>query len=59
VDLDCGLVRRVRERGMHGLGQTLKSFRDSKLAFPPYGGGRSEFLDQLGPLKLPGRPGRE
>jgi predicted amidohydrolase len=59
VELDCGHVRRVRERGMHGLGQTLKSFRDSELRFPPYGGSRSEHLDRLGPLKLPGSPRRD
>jgi deaminated glutathione amidase len=55
VDLDIGQVRRVRERGMHGLGQTLKSFRDSRLTFAPYSGGRSESLDRLGPLGVPQR----
>jgi len=36
------------ERGMHGLGQTLKSFRDSTLRYPQYGLDRSPCLDQLG-----------
>jgi predicted amidohydrolase len=58
VELDLGHVRRVRERGMHGLGQTLKSFRDSTLRYPQYGLDRSPCLDQLGPLCLPKPPDR-
>ena len=53
VELDLGHVRRVRERGWHGLGQTLKSFRDGPKTFPPYAGGRSAALDALGPLVKP------
>lgn len=54
VELDLGYLRRVRERGWHGLGQTLKSFRDGPRSFPPYEGGRSAALDALGPLATPG-----
>jgi len=57
LDLDLGHVRRVRERGWHGLGQTLKSFRDGPRSFPPYDGSRSAALDALGPLLKPGRSG--
>ena len=52
-ELDLDYLRRVRERGWHGLGQPLKSFRDSKVAFPPYQpGARSAVLDALGPVQL-------
>lgn len=54
VDLDFAKTRRVRERGMHGLVQTLKSFRDAATTYPCYqqgaGGGA---LDELGPLEVP------
>ena len=54
VELDLAYVARVRERGWQGLGQPLKSFRDSKVVFPPYQpGARSSFLDVLGPLTKP------
>lgn len=50
--LDLEDVREVRRRGWHGLGQTLKSFRDSSVEFPPYHEGyASEALRELGPLK--------
>ncbi|MCR6659536.1 MAG: carbon-nitrogen hydrolase family protein [Asticcacaulis sp.] len=54
-ELDMEHVRRVRERGWHGLGQPLKSFRDSDIRFPPYEGNRSipEALMALGPLEKP------
>ncbi|MBN7796337.1 carbon-nitrogen hydrolase family protein [Parahaliea mediterranea] len=57
VEVDLGLVRRVRERGVHGLGQPLKSFRDSTVAFPAYApGARAEGpLAQLGELATPNR----
>jgi predicted amidohydrolase len=59
VELDLGLVRRSRERGLLGLGQVLKSFRDSEVRFPPYveARGSSAALEALGPLTLPGRAG--
>ncbi len=34
IDVDFEKVRRDRERGWHGLGQVMKSFRDSKVSFP-------------------------
>ena len=37
--LDLDYVRDVRANGWHGLGQPLKSFRDSKVQFPPYAEG--------------------
>ena len=57
VEFDFQHVRRVRERGLHGLGQTLKSFRDRPLQFPVYqpGAGGGAF-DELGPLEVPQRP---
>lgn len=55
VEVDMNHVRRVREQGMHGLGQILKSFRDSKVKFPPYieGHDKSAVLTKLGKLKMP------
>ena len=34
VDVDFEKVRRDRENGWHGLGQVMKSFRDTKVKFP-------------------------
>jgi hypothetical protein len=54
LELDLDVVARVRERGWHGLGQTLKSFRDNEVAFPPYAAGAtSQALDALGALEKP------
>ena len=59
LELDFDNVARARERGWHGLGQALKSFRDSAVSFPPYApGARSAALDKLGPLELPGSGNR-
>lgn len=56
--LDLDYLREVRESGWHGLGQPLKSFRDSAVRFPPYAEGyRSEALDALGPLQPRARRG--
>jgi predicted amidohydrolase len=57
VEMDFSHVRRVRERGLHGLCQTLKSFRDHPVVFPPY---RKALADpgafaELGPLEVPPR----
>lgn len=56
-EVDFAHVRRCRERGWHGLGQPLKSFRDHPVVFPAYGAAcaPSAALDALGPLRLPGR----
>ncbi len=55
ADLDIGHVHATRRRGWHGLTQTLKSFRDSKVRFPPYleGHNQSDALRALGPLAMP------
>jgi len=57
VELDFHHVRRVRERGLHGSCQILKSFRDRVVQFPLYreGAGGGAF-DELGPLELPKTP---
>lgn len=56
IELDLDVVRRQRERGLLGLGQPLKSFRDSQVRFPVYGEGFDRrYLDGLGPLEKPGR----
>ncbi len=56
VEMDFNHVRRVRERGLHGLGQTLKSFRDAGISYPVYqeGAGSGAFAD-LGALEIPGK----
>ena len=60
LELDLDMVRRQRERGLLGLGQPLKSFRDCKVDFPVYDRGRGDrgYLDGLGPLAKPGRATR-
>ncbi len=57
VEVDFDLVRRERERGIMGLGQPLKSFRDTQMAFPVYDKENwdSSYLDSLGPLDKPNR----
>jgi predicted amidohydrolase len=57
AEMDFTHVRRVRERGMLGLCQTLKSFRDHKVEFPPYVNAQADsgHLGQLGPLQVPPR----
>lgn len=54
VELDFNHVRRVRERGLHGLGQTLKSFRDAGINYPVYqhGAGPGAYAE-LGALEMP------
>lgn len=55
-EMDFNHVRRVRERGLHGLGQPLKSFRDARVTYPVYQkeAGAGAFAD-LGALKIPGK----
>jgi len=55
VEVDMDLLKRVRERGTMGLGQVLKSFRDSKMEFPAYARGKrhSQPLASLGELVMP------
>lgn len=52
LELDLDTVDNVRRHGWHGLGQVLKSFRDHRIAFPPYQpGASSPALEALGPLE--------
>ena len=55
VELDFEYVRRVRRRGWQGLGQTLKSFRDSRMDLAAHVQDRANnpHLARLGPLELP------
>ena len=57
IEVDFEKVRRDRERGVRGLGQTLKSFRERRNDFTIYQGGDSSgtYLDSLGPLEKPHR----
>lgn len=50
-------VRRTRHVGFHGLGQVLKSFRDSKVVLPAFQAGREVPAEMvaLGKLRMPGR----
>lgn len=54
LELDFDHVRRVRERGLHGLGQPLKSFRDAGIHYPVYqeGAGTGAYA-KLGKLEVP------
>lgn len=61
VEIDLDVVRRQRERGLMGLGQPIKSFRDNTHHFSVYDrkGFDRGYLDSLGPLERPGRAGEE
>ncbi len=54
-EIDFEQVRRARERGWHGLGQVLKSFRDAPALFPFHADAqmRRKEMAQLGPLAMP------
>jgi len=53
VNLDLDYVARVRKFGWQGLAQALKTFRDNKVAFPPYRqSAMSESLAALGPITM-------
>lgn len=54
IEIDFALVRRNRERGLHGLGQPLKSFRDNpiKFAYASHTERTSSELKQLGKLAI-------
>ena len=59
IKIDIDYLHEVRKRGWNGLGQPLKSFRDSSLAFPQYAANsRSQWLDALGELEMPQRSAR-
>jgi predicted amidohydrolase len=55
LEVDLAHLRRIRERGVFGLCQTLKSFRNSEMAFPVYepGARKQGPLAELGELSLP------
>lgn len=53
LEVDFERIRRLRERGLMGLGQPLKSFRDS--SHPLTQIGPSEALNSLGELAVPKR----
>jgi predicted amidohydrolase len=57
MEVDFGLVRRQRERGLLTMGQPLKSFRDSTVRFGVYDRANFDdsYLQGLGPLVKPGR----
>lgn len=57
IEIDLSVVRRERERGLRGLGQPLKSFRDRTLEFDVYDRSRwqNDYLHSLGPLAKPER----
>lgn len=60
IEIDLELVRRSRRIGSNGLGQTLKSFRDSEMTFSVYDPAhRSAYLDTLGPLQKPQKKPRQ
>ena len=60
IEIDLEQVRRQRETGIRGLGQTLKSFRDRPVDFPVYdrASGAGAYLHTLGPLAMPDRGAR-
>jgi predicted amidohydrolase len=57
VEMDFEHVHRVRERGLQGLCQTLKSFRDHRVEFPPYREAQADpgAFGELGVLAVPRR----
>ena len=56
IEVDMEQVRRSRERGIRGLGQMAKSFRDRPTEFPVYGQGfDTSYLEGLGPVATPRR----
>ncbi len=55
IEIDFDVVRRNRARGLHGLGQPLKSFRDNSVTFSVYQQSQKEqpLLSELGTLAIP------
>lgn len=60
IEVNFEFVRRQREIGLHGLGQTLKSFRDRKAEFPVYDRSREagHYWHELSALSVPQRGSR-
>jgi len=56
VEIDIDRVRRTRERGLMGLGQPLKSYRDANHKFPHQESNSGpDYLQSLGSLEMPRR----
>lgn len=55
IEVDFAHIRRSRERGLYGLGQPLKSFRDNGIRFPAYEQKSASSFKQLGSLSVPGK----
>jgi predicted amidohydrolase len=56
LEIDIAEARRSRERGIRGLGQMMKAFRDRPTQFPVYGETfDTSYLDSLGPVAAPRR----
>lgn len=54
LEIDLEVVKSRRERGILGLGQPLKSFRDNNVHFDIYDRGKKlDYLESLGPLAKP------
>lgn len=55
LEIDLDLVTTMRERGWQGLGQPLKSFRDTDVRYPTYApdAHRGGAFAKLGPLERP------
>jgi predicted amidohydrolase len=55
IEIDFNLVRRNRERGLHNLGQPLKSFSQNQITFSVYADKApiESVLEELGPLDIP------
>jgi predicted amidohydrolase len=60
IEIDLTQVRRQRETGLKGLGQTMKSFRDRDVDFAVYDAQRfdNSYLNGLGALEMPTRGSR-
>ncbi len=58
LELDLDRVTRTRERGLHNLGQPLKTFLEAPVRFEVYDpkSPLREGVRSLGPVKMPGRP---
>ncbi len=52
IEIDLALVRRARRSGANGLGQVLKSFRDSSFDFSLDQSRQTEYLASLGKLEM-------
>ena len=55
VEVDFDRVKRTRERGVRGLGQPLKSFRDNPFIDTIIKNSENKYLDDLGKLETPNK----